>query len=116
VLELWVKRFVDATPPSFPSDWDQRLSQHGSGLTVFRSDQCPYIEHATAAALKSASDLGISAQVVELTTAEAARRLSPSPYGVFGIAYNGELLTYYYPDDKFRQKLQDRVAREAAAS
>jgi predicted DNA-binding transcriptional regulator YafY/GNAT superfamily N-acetyltransferase len=116
VFELWVKRLADAEPPSFPSDWEQRLARHGAGLTVFRSDQCPYIEHATAAALESARDLDIPAKVVELKTAKEARRLSPFPYGVFGIVYNGELLTYYYPDDKFRKKLQDRVAGETGAS
>ncbi len=115
VFELWVKRFVDSAPlPFFPNDWEQRLARYGSGLTVFRSDQCPYIEHATEAALRSARELGIEAQVVELTSAEEARRLSPSPYGVFGTAYNGELLTYHFPDDKYREKLQERMAAEGA--
>jgi GNAT superfamily N-acetyltransferase len=113
-FELWVKRFADAALPSFPSDWDQRLARYGSGLTVFRSDQCPYIEDATAAALRSASELGIEARVVELTSAEEARQRSPSPYGVFGIVYNGELMTYYYPDDKFRRKLEEGVRGEGA--
>jgi ribosomal protein S18 acetylase RimI-like enzyme len=116
VFELWVKAFGDVPPPSFPRDWDQRLARYGSGLTVFRSDQCPYIEHATVSALTSASELGIEAHVVELTTAEEARRLSPSPYGVFGIVCNGELLTYHFPDDKYHQKLRDRVRGERAAS
>jgi len=116
VFELWVKAVGDVPPPSFPRDWDQRLARYGSGLTVFRSDQCPYIEHATASALESAGELGIAAHVVELTSAEEARRLSPSPYGVFGIVYNGELLTYHFPDDKYLQKLQERVLGEGAAS
>jgi len=119
VFELWVQRFADTVPlPSFPQDWEQRLARYGSGLTVFRSDQCPYLEHATEAALRSASELGIPAQVIELITADEARRLSPSPYGygVFGIVYNGELLTYYYPDDKYRQRLEERVLGARAAS
>jgi len=115
VFELWVKRLADAALPSLPSDWDHRLARCGPGLTVFRSDQCPYIEHATAAALKSAADLGIEARVVELASAQEARRLSPSPYGVFNIVYNGELMTYYYPENKYREKLQDRVCDAAAA-
>jgi GNAT superfamily N-acetyltransferase len=117
VFELWVQRSADTAPlPSFPQDWEQRLARCSSGPTVFRSDQCPYLERATASALESASELGIPAQVVELTNAEEARRLSPSPYGVFGIVYNGELLTYYYPDDKFRKKLEERVLAERATA
>ena len=51
----------------------------------------------------------MEARVVELVTAKEARRLSPSPYVVFNIVYNGELMTYYYPENKYREKLQDRV-------
>ena len=25
-------------------DWKERLSQYGKGLTIIRSDQCPYLE------------------------------------------------------------------------
>jgi hypothetical protein len=116
VFELWVKRLADTALPSFPSDWELRRTRCGAGLTVFRSDQCPYIERATASALESATDLGVEAKVVELATAQEARQLSPSPYGVFNIVYNGELMTYYYPEDKYREKLQDRVRGVGAAS
>lgn len=114
VFELWVSRSGGARLPSLPTDWDQRWARCGSGLTVFRSDQCPYIEHAASSALRSADELGVNAHVVELSSAEEARRLSPSPYGVFGIVYNGELLTYHFPDDTYRHKLHDRVHAEEA--
>ena len=37
-FELLVKRFDEAPPPTFPRNWDERLSRYGSGLTVFRAD------------------------------------------------------------------------------
>jgi hypothetical protein len=108
-FELWAKRFDDAPPPSFPVDWEQRLARCGPGLTVFHSAQCLYLERAVASALRSAEELGIQARVIELQTSEQVRRRSPSAHGVFGIVYDGEILTYRFPDDKFGQKLQERV-------
>jgi hypothetical protein len=67
-----------------------------NGLTVVRRDQCPYLDDATTTALRVAKRAGIKGRVVELQSAEQVRQLSPSPYGVFGILLNGELLSYHY--------------------
>ncbi len=94
-FELVVKRFVDGPAPSFPRDWEQRLRNHGPGLTVFRSDQCPYLVSAVRVALEAAAEVGIEARVVELKSAQDVRALCPSPYGVFSLVHNGELLSYH---------------------
>jgi L-amino acid N-acyltransferase YncA len=95
-FELLVHRFGDAKLPEFPKDWETRLSRHGSGVIVFRSDQCPYIEDAANAVLEGARELGLGARVVELGNCEEVQNLSPSPYGVFGIVHDGRLVSYYY--------------------
>jgi hypothetical protein len=46
--------------------------------------------------LDTTQRLGIESRVVELKTSEDIRNLSPSPYGVFSIVYNGRLLSYHY--------------------
>jgi hypothetical protein len=43
--------------------------------------------------------------VVDLESAAQVRRLSPSPYGVFGIVLEGQLISYHYLLEK------DLVAR-----
>lgn len=95
-FSLMVKSFKSAPLPSFPQDWEARAKRFGKGLTVFRSDQCPYLEDATKTLLAAAAEKGLKSRVVELTTAAEVRRLSPSPYGVFNVVLDGRLLNYRY--------------------
>ena len=98
-FNLMVKKFDKATSsPSFSGDFDDRLKRCGRGLTVFRSDQCPYLDNAVKVTLGTAEKLGVKAKVVELKNAEDVRKLAPSPYGVFSIVYDGKLVDYRFPD------------------
>ncbi len=99
-FELMALRFGKSRSPSFPKDWDERLRKCVSGLTVFRSDQCPYLEAAVNVALETGREMGIKTRVVELESAKDVRELSPSPYGVFGLVYNGKLLAYHIVGQK----------------
>jgi GNAT superfamily N-acetyltransferase len=110
-FELLVYRFGEAPSPSFPQDWDERLGRNSAGLTVFRSDQCPYLEDAVNSALETAAEKGIPAQVVELESCKEAQSLAPSPYGVFNLVYDGELLSYKYELKKDLLKLLDQRLR-----
>jgi hypothetical protein len=92
---LMVKKFTDAQSPSFSGDFSERLATYEKGLTIFCSDQCPYIAAAVGAALDVANELNIRARVVELKSAEDVREFSPSPYGVFSIVYEGRLISYH---------------------
>jgi hypothetical protein len=94
-FELMVKKFNAFPSTSFSGDFEERLRGCGKGLTIIRSDQCPYVDAAVKVALDTAKELGIGADVVELKSAEDLRRLSPSPYGVFNIVYNGKLVSYH---------------------
>jgi hypothetical protein len=94
-FELMVKKSDSDLSPSFSGDFEERLRAYGKGLTIIRSDQCPYVDAAVKTALDTAKELGIKTKVVELKSSEDVRRLSPSPYGVFGMVYNGKLLSYH---------------------
>jgi hypothetical protein len=95
-FSLMVKRFGKAKLPSFVDNGATVRSRFGRDLTVFRSDQCPYVEDATTTALNVAKRMKIKSRVVSLESAEQVRRLSPSPYGVFGIVLDGQLISYHY--------------------
>lgn len=97
---LMVKRFASHPLPAFAGNWEQKARAFGKGLTVVRSDQCPYIVDATAAALVTAGKAGVKSRVVELGSRDDLMRLSPSPYGVFGLALDGKLLSYHYQLEK----------------
>jgi hypothetical protein len=94
--ELLVKKFRDVSSPSFVKNIQQRVTQYQSGLTVFRSDQCPYLEDATNTVATVAKELGIKYRVVEMKSAKDVRTKSPSVYGVFSIVYDGKLLSHHY--------------------
>jgi GNAT superfamily N-acetyltransferase len=95
-FELLVKRFGDAPLPSFPTDWDKRMARYGRGLTVVRTDQCPYVEAAVGIIADTAGERGIDTNVVELRSSKDVQSKAPSAYGVFNVVYDGELLSYRY--------------------
>jgi len=101
---LMVRRFSDAPPPSFPKDWQERLGRFSEGLTILRSDQCPYIENATHILLDAAKERRIRSRVIELKNCAEAKKTSPSPYGVFNVVHRGRLLSYHMVGkDKFSE-------------
>jgi ribosomal protein S18 acetylase RimI-like enzyme len=93
-FELLVKRFGETPTPFFPTNWEERCVRHGAGMTVVYAPQCPYIVDAIRSVQEAAGERNIEVQVVELTAAEQVQELAPSPYGVYNVVYNGELLTY----------------------
>jgi ribosomal protein S18 acetylase RimI-like enzyme len=114
-FDLLVKRFGDAPLPAFPTDWQERLARYGSGLTVVRSDQCPYIEKAIETILAAAADLGLQTQVVELESCREVQESAPSAYGVFNVVYDGELVAYHWIGAKDLRRFLDRRSTEDGA-
>jgi len=106
-FQLLVQRFGSAPEPGFPQDWQERLDSYGSGLTIVRTDQCPYIENASAGCLQSAGRLGIATRVVQMVSARQVQETAPCAYGAFGIVYNGRLLGYHYLDEERLKKALD---------
>jgi N-acetylglutamate synthase-like GNAT family acetyltransferase len=92
-FELLVKKIKkNAHSPQFRGNWKERLSKHGKGLTIIRSDQCPYLEKWAKEISETAQETyGIKAKIVELKTYKEAQN-APSAYGTFSIVYNGKLL------------------------
>jgi GNAT superfamily N-acetyltransferase len=95
-FQLLVQRFDGSPDPTFPNDWDERQARFGSGLTVVRTPQCPYIEDGAKTVIDTAAELGLPAREVELRSAAEVQTRAPSPFGVFSILRDGQLLSYYY--------------------
>lgn len=107
---LMVKAFKPGPLPSFPKDWDARAERCGPGLTIFRSDQCPYISDATRTLEAAAAKKKIRTRVVDLMTARDVQALSPSAYGVFQAVLDGKLVSYHYLLEKDALELFARRA------
>jgi len=104
-FQLMAARFGGGAEPCFPGDWEARARSYGSGLTVIRTPQCPYIENGTNDLLAFAQERGIPARAVELSSARDVQERSPSAYGVFGVVLDGNLLAYHYLLRKDFEKL-----------
>jgi len=94
-FKLMVRKLGAFPSPSLSGVFAEKLRKFGRGLTIVRSDQCPYLNAAVDAACSAGEALGIKASVVELKSSRDVRELSPSPYGVFGIVHDGRLLSYH---------------------
>ena len=94
-FKLMVRKFGAFPSPSLSGCFEDKLKRCGSGLTIVRSDQCPYVNAAAEAACQAGETLGIKTKVIELRDSEDVWELSPSPYGVFSIVRDGRLLTYH---------------------
>ena len=95
-FSLMVKAFGKGPKPKFSGDWEAKAAEFGKGLTVVRTDQCPYIEDATNLALACAAKAGVKHRVLTLNSASEIREKSPSAYGTFGLVFNGRLISYSY--------------------
>ncbi|UCB53602.1 MAG: GNAT family N-acetyltransferase [Candidatus Zixiibacteriota bacterium] len=92
-FELLVKKFKKSAPsPKFKDDWNRRLRKYDKGLTIIRSDQCPYVAKALREICETAQKTyGIKPRVIELKSGKDAQR-APSPFGVFSIILHGKLV------------------------
>ncbi|MFH1197905.1 MAG: GNAT family N-acetyltransferase [bacterium] len=104
-FDLLVKKFKKANNPILPTDWEERAIRFVKGLTVIRTDQCPYHDDAAKMVKETAEKKGIKFTEVKFKTRQELLEHSPSPYGVFGILLDGRLLSYYYLLPKELEKM-----------
>jgi hypothetical protein len=106
-FDLLVRRLSTAPPPAFPTDWEARLACAGPGLTLQTSGQCPYLEAVAQEFEKAARERRLPYHYVCLEDSRQARREAFSPYGAFGVALNGRLLTYHWEAEQHLRHLLD---------
>lgn len=93
-FELLVYMIEDVPEPYFPSDWEERL-HFSEELTILRTKQCPYIEIASDNILAAANKLGIKVNIMDLSNRDELLRLSPTPYGVYGVVFKKQLISFH---------------------
>lgn len=92
--ELLAKQIRKGVLPKFTGDWEKRLEKY-SGLNIIYANQCPYNIKSVTEICNTAKEKGLEIRVFELNNPVDAQN-APSPYGVFSLVYNGELLADHY--------------------
>lgn len=105
-FSLLIKKFDETTKsPSFCGGYEEKAKAFGKGLSVIRTNQCPYNEDATEIYENFAKKHKLEFNIVTLQTAEEVREKSPSIYGTFAVVFNGNLVTYSYLKDSQLEKI-----------
>jgi len=108
-FELLVKKFKkDAPLPKFKEDWEKVLKKYPKGLTIFWSDQCPYI----AKSMKEITEMikeryKIKARIIEMESHDQAQN-APSPYAIFSLIYDGKLHAFHPISSKRFMNIMDK--------
>jgi len=110
-FELLVKKFAEVPSPRFKGDWEKSLSQYGSGLTIIRSDQCPYVAKSVTEISETAEQkYGIKPRIIDLKNCRDAQN-TPSAYGIFSIIHNGRLFADHPISNKRFTNIMDKETR-----
>ena len=92
-FELLVHTFQHEALPHFPRNWEERLCY--DGLTILRTQQCPYLDIATQNMVEAANKLGLQPKIIDLSSCEQLLEYSPTPYGVYGVVFKNKLICYH---------------------
>jgi GNAT superfamily N-acetyltransferase len=108
--ELLVRKLAPSAPnPRFRGDWRRRLKKYGSGLTIVRGVQCPHsIRFSEKIAAEATVSYGLTPRVVTLTSWRDAQA-APTPFAVFAVIYNGEIVADHHVSVRRFKTLMDRV-------
>jgi hypothetical protein len=108
-FELLVKKFKkDAPSPKFKGCWEKVLKKYPKGLTIFWSDQCPYIAKSVKEIIELISKrYKIEAKIIEIKNHKQAQD-APSPYAIFSLIYDGELLAFHPISSKRFENIMDK--------
>ncbi len=92
-FELLSYKFNDVNNPEFTTGWEDSITKYDKGLTIIRSDTCPYIDKAVNELSSAAEELSIDVNLVEISNYNDAKLL-PFPIVAFILIYNGKILSY----------------------
>jgi GNAT superfamily N-acetyltransferase len=91
--ELLVSKLNATAPnPTFTGNCENRMKKYRTGLTIIRSRQCPHVaKFADEIGEAAFREYGLRPKIIELKSHRDAQN-APTPYAVFAIIYNGQLL------------------------
>lgn len=93
-FELFAKRFSDKAPlPRFNVISRDKLENCGAGITVFKSNQCPYVDCGVKEMIEAAKQVNLPIRIIDMKTCKEAQN-NVHPYGTFCVLVDGKVVTY----------------------
>ena len=103
-FELLLLSFTDkVTAPKFSKTVATGQCENKNGFTFVYSNQCPFMEEYVGLLSEVAKKKDMSFQVIRLNSYTEAQKFG-SPFGTFGLYYNGSFVTHeLMPEKKFEK-------------
>jgi hypothetical protein len=79
--------------PKFNPIPENRLQKYSEGVTVFKSNQCPYADGYTNVVMEISKQAGIQCRIEHVENCKQAQN-GVDPYGTFCVMFNGKVLGY----------------------
>jgi len=110
--QLLVRKLnAGAADPAFKGGYEQKVARFRRGLTIIRSDQCPYVaKFAAEIALTAEQEYHIKPKMIEIESWSDAQD-APTPYAVFAVIYKGRLLADHQISRTRFRNIMNRVLR-----
>jgi GNAT superfamily N-acetyltransferase len=106
-FELYAKRLSKDVPtPKFNPIPRRRLDEYLNGVTIFKSNQCPYADGYTNLVTEISKQAGIPCRIENLESCREAQN-GIDPYGTFCVILNGKVLGYRH----VKKELLDSISK-----
>ena len=93
-FELYAIKLSEKAPlPVFIGIPESRLQKYANGITIFKSNQCPYTADYTNLVIDLAKKADIPCRIEHVESCREAQR-GVDPYGTFCVMLNGKVLDY----------------------
>lgn len=108
-FELLALKINKAAPsPKFSKNVKEGICSNKKGFTIIYSNQCPFAEEYAGIMIDFVKRNNFEATKIKIKTAEDAQKNS-SPFGTFGVFYNGKILTHEILSEKKFEKLIQQI-------
>jgi ribosomal protein S18 acetylase RimI-like enzyme len=111
-FELMVLKFDEAAPvPKFTEGCKVGKTDVDEGFLFVYSNQCPFMEEYVHLLSAICEERGIKNKITKIRSSEEARQFG-SPFGTFGLYYNGEFVNHeLMSENKFRKMLDTMMEK-----
>lgn len=103
--ELMALRFDDHPAPTFSGHWEEKATICGDGVTILKTQQCPYFYDFTNDLVALAAKKQLPVKIIEFKTAADVRDKAPTPYGTYNVVINGKAVPIFYDAKKVFERI-----------